>query len=171
MLLLGNGGGKSSSRPPGEMTWRGVRGGKLKWSRRGGGGGGAKSRGPTAGVNIRKERSWNWSAVEADRKAVRGWLGIVFPRGGPPTYPPGPNLLDLYLTLHCKLNHWVSTSNLSNFVEGLAYYASSSSGDAYSDRQLTSNFYLWVDFFCVLTWFHMRIPKPCLSVCPYPEKK
>ena len=25
-------------------------------------------------------------------------------------------------------------------------------------------------FFCVPTCFHMRIPKPCLSVCPHPKK-
>ena len=25
--------------------------------------------------------------------------------------------------------------------------------------------------FCVPTCFHVRIPKPCLSVCPYPEKR
>ena len=48
-----------------------------------------------------------------------------------------------------------------------------SSGDPYSDRQLTLNFELWVEFFCVPTCFHMRIPKSCLSfrqsVCPCPE--
>ena len=51
------------------------------------------------------------------------------------------------------------------------YFASPSSGEAYRDRQLTSNFELWVEIFCVSTCFHMRIPKPCLSVCPYPEKR
>ena len=50
------------------------------------------------------------------------------------------------------------------------YYASPSSGDAHSDRQLTPNFELWVEIFCVPTCIHMRIPKPCLSVCPYHEK-
>ena len=50
------------------------------------------------------------------------------------------------------------------------HYASSSSGDAYSNRQLTLNFELWVEIFCVPTCFHMRIPKPCLFVCPYTEK-
>ena len=44
------------------------------------------------------------------------------------------------------------------------YYASPSSGDAYNDRQVTHNFELWVEFFCVPTCFQMRIPKPCLSV-------
>ena len=39
------------------------------------------------------------------------------------------------------------------------------------DRQLTTNFELWVEIFCVPTCFHMRIPKPCLSVCPHPEKR
>ena len=41
---------------------------------------------------------------------------------------------------------------------------------AYRDRQLTTNFEFWVEIFCVPTCFHMRIPKPCLSVrlsvCP-----
>ena len=46
------------------------------------------------------------------------------------------------------------------------HYASSSSGEAFSDRQLTLNFELWVEIFCVPTCFHVRIPKPCLSVCP-----
>ena len=44
-------------------------------------------------------------------------------------------------------------------------YASPSSGKAYRDRRLITNFELWVDIFCVPTCFHMRIPKPCLSVC------
>ena len=52
-----------------------------------------------------------------------------------------------------------------------AFYASPTSGEAYRDRQLTTNFELWVEIFCVLTCFHVRIPKPCLSVCPYPEKR
>ena len=39
------------------------------------------------------------------------------------------------------------------------------------DRRLTTNFKLWVEIFCVPTCFHMRIPKQCLSVCPYPEKR
>ena len=55
------------------------------------------------------------------------------------------------------------------------YYASPTSGEAYRDRRLTTNFELWVEFFCVPTCFHVRIPKPCLSVCPsicpYPEKR
>ena len=37
--------------------------------------------------------------------------------------------------------------------------------------RLTTNFDLWVEIFCVPTCFHVRIPKPCLSVCPYPEKR
>ena len=55
------------------------------------------------------------------------------------------------------------------------YYASPSSGEAYRDRRLTTNFELWVEIFCVSTCFHVRIPKPCLSVrpsvCPHPEKR
>ena len=62
-------------------------------------------------------------------------------------------------------------------------YASPSSGEAYRDRRLTTNFELGVEIFCVPTCFHKRIPKPCLSVCPsvcpsvclsicpYPEKR
>ena len=41
--------------------------------------------------------------------------------------------------------------------------------EAYRVWQLTINFELWVEIFCVPTWFHMRIPKPCPSVSPYPE--
>ena len=44
------------------------------------------------------------------------------------------------------------------------FYASQSSGEAYRDRRLTTNFELWVEIFCVPTCFHVRIPKPCLSV-------
>ena len=43
-------------------------------------------------------------------------------------------------------------------------YASPTSGEAYRNRRLTTNFELWVEIFCVPTCFHMRIPKPCLSV-------
>ena len=46
------------------------------------------------------------------------------------------------------------------------YYASPTSGEAYRDRRLTTNFELWVEIFCVSTCFHMRNPKPCLSVPP-----
>ena len=46
----------------------------------------------------------------------------------------------------------------------VCYYASPTSGEAYRDRRLTTNFELWVEIFCVPTCFHMRIPKPCLSV-------
>ena len=51
------------------------------------------------------------------------------------------------------------------------FYASPTSGEAYRDRRLTTNFKLSVEIFCVPTCFHMRIPKPCLSVRPYPEKR
>ena len=63
------------------------------------------------------------------------------------------------------------------------YYASPTSGEAYRNRRLTTNFELWVEIFCVPTCFHRRISKPCLSVCssvcpsvrlstcPYPEKR
>ena len=62
-----------------------------------------------------------------------------------------------------------------NLVLNDPHYASPSSGEAYRDRQLTTNFEFWVEIFCVPTCFHVRIPKPCLSVClsicPYPEKR
>ena len=45
-------------------------------------------------------------------------------------------------------------------------YASPTSWEAYRDRRLTTNFELWVEIFCVPTCFHVRIRKPCLSVCP-----
>ena len=55
------------------------------------------------------------------------------------------------------------------------FYASPTSGEAYRDRRLTTNFELWVEIFCVSTCFPVRIPKPCLSVrpsvCPHPEKR
>ena len=40
----------------------------------------------------------------------------------------------------------------------LIYYASPSSGDAYNDRQLTTNFELWIKISCAPTYFHIRIP-------------
>ena len=50
------------------------------------------------------------------------------------------------------------------------FYASQSSGDAYSDRQLTLNFELWLKFFvCRHVSLGFRIV--CVSVCPYPEKR
>ena len=52
----------------------------------------------------------------------------------------------------------------NTFIITCANYASPSSGEAYRDRRLTTNFELWVEIFCVPTCFHMRIPKPCLSV-------
>ena len=51
-------------------------------------------------------------------------------------------------------------------LQSFHIYASPSSGEAYRDRQLTTNFEFWVEIFCVPTCFHKRIPKPCLSVCP-----
>ena len=65
-------------------------------------------------------------------------------------------------------------------LQSCNHYASPTSGEAYRDRRLTTNFELWVEIFCVPTCFHMRNPKPfclsvrlsvCLSVCPHPEKR
>ena len=77
-------------------------------------------------------------------------------------------------SFRCVLNwSFVSSAN----------YASPTSGEAYRDRRLTTNFELWVEIFCVSTCFHVRIPKPCLSVrpsvrpsvclsvCPHPQKR
>ena len=64
----------------------------------------------------------------------------------------------------CVLIHFVACKKQYNYV-------SPTSGEAYSDRRLTLNFEFWVEIFCVPTCFHMRIPKPCLSVCPHPEKR
>ena len=51
-----------------------------------------------------------------------------------------------------------------NYFDISSIYASPSSGDVNSDRQLTPNFELRVEIFCVPTCFHMRIPKSRLSV-------
>ena len=89
-----------------------------------------------------------------------------------------------HVTWHslCHMS-WISISKiifsfLFKYYMFLFNYASPSSGEAYRDRRLTTNFELWVEIFCVPTCFHMRIPKPCLSVClsvcpsvcPHPEK-
>ena len=48
---------------------------------------------------------------------------------------------------------------------------SPSSGDAYSDRQLTPNFELWVEIFCVPTVFLWEFQnRVCLSVLPREKK-
>ena len=102
-------------------------------------------------------RSWGWGRCwPAGRTS---WGGVWSGNDGGPCQNPqarqqqdereendrvGPRLLDLEK----------------------AYYASLSSGEAYRDRQLTTNFELQAGIFCVPTCFHMRIPKPCLSVRP-----
>ena len=55
-----------------------------------------------------------------------------------------------------------------SFIRYFIFYASPSSGEAYWDRQLTTNFELK---FFVCRHVSMRIPKPCIDVCPYPEKR
>ena len=54
---------------------------------------------------------------------------------------------------------------------GKLFYASPTSGEAYRDRRLTTNFELWVEILCLPTCFYVRFPKPCLSVCLHPEKR
>ena len=70
--------------------------------------------------------------------------------------------------------HLTGFISVQKFHPSVAYhynYASPTFGEAYRDRRLTTNFKLWVEIFCVPTCFHMRIPKPCLSVCLHPEKR
>ena len=69
----------------------------------------------------------------------------------------------IYIRIY-PLLHGVGRNNIWH------YYASPSSGDAYRDQQLTTNFELRVEIFCVPTCFHVRIPKPCLSVCTPSEE-
>ena len=75
----------------------------------------------------------------------------------------------------CRMS-WINISKiifsfLFEYYMFLMHPHSPSSGEAYRDRQLTTNFELWVEIFCVSTCFHVRIPKLCLSVCPHPEKR
>ena len=73
----------------------------------------------------------------------------------------------------------LKSPQLRQYQSYISNYASPTSGEAYRDRRLTTNFDLWVEIFCVPTCFHVRIPKPCLSVClsvrlsvcPHPEKR
>ena len=50
-------------------------------------------------------------------------------------------------------------------------YATPSSGEAYRDRQLTTNFELWVEIFCVPNCQHVSIWGFQNPVCLYPEKR
>ena len=53
-------------------------------------------------------------------------------------------------------------------------YASPSSGDAYSDWQLTLSFELWAEKFLCADMFpyeDYEIVSVCQSICPYPEKR
>ena len=52
-----------------------------------------------------------------------------------------------------------------SYLYVLNFYPSPSSGEAYRDWRLSTNFDFWIKIFCVPTCFHVRIPKPCLSVC------
>ena len=84
----------------------------------------------------------------------------------------------IFIGICCHIN-WNMLYLLEYIIifSGMYYhiYASPTSGEAYRDRRLTTNFELWVEIFCVPTCFHVRIPKPCLSVrpsgCPHPEKR
>ena len=70
---------------------------------------------------------------------------------------------------HSDVFQWSSQSlhiyHLCSFYSSPRnYYASPTSGEAYRDRQLTTNFEFWVEIFCVPTCFHVRILKSCLSL-------
>ena len=83
-----------------------------------------------------------------------------------------PNRINIWCTSLIAFIYGAHAMHMSN-------YAYSSSGDAYSDRQLTPNFEFSVEIFCVPTCFHMRIPKSFYlsvrlsvpRVCPYPDKR
>ena len=77
-----------------------------------------------------------------------------------------PSLYFCPCIIRYKLN---SNNNHKCFVDlilalPITHYASPSSGEAYRDRRLTTNFEFWVEIFCVPTCFHVRILKLCLSV-------
>ena len=87
-----------------------------------------------------------------------------------------------YINIQVGLNMhpYVDIGDASSSLWGsTSSYASPTSGEAYRDWRLTTNFELWVEIFCVPTCFHKRIPKPCLSVrlslrlsiCLYLEKR
>ena len=71
-----------------------------------------------------------------------------------------------WLILVCYSYQWFVLACYSYQWLKQIYYASPTSGEAYRDRRLTTNFEFWVEIFCVPTCFHVRIPKPCLSVRP-----
>ena len=58
--------------------------------------------------------------------------------------------------LHCSC---FSRKSEDVRISCIIYCASPSSGEAYRDQQLTTNFELWFEIFCVPTRFHVRIPK------------
>ena len=82
--------------------------------------------------------------------------------------------MDNFEILKHNLFNSYSYITFTSFLTHLAKYSSHTSRsrnkDAYCYRQLTHNFELWDENFRVPTYFHIRIPKPFLSVCPYPEK-
>ena len=87
------------------------------------------------------------------------------------------------IAVDMKKTNCVEAPICSRSFQNKYFYASPTSGEAYRDQRLTTNFELWVEIFGVPTCFHMRIPKPCLSVClsvcpsvclsvcPHPEKR
>ena len=62
------------------------------------------------------------------------------------------------------IHEWKGLHEFSIMRSQKCEYASLSSWEAYRDQQLTTNFEFWIEIFCVPTCFHMKIPKPCLSV-------
>ena len=86
-------------------------------------------------------------------------------------FPLAIALLEWFYFSNVEIEFNIIEMVFTHYWHWKACYASPTSGEAYRDRQLTTNFELWVEIFCVPTCFHMRIPKPCLSVCPHPEKR
>ena len=58
----------------------------------------------------------------------------------------------------------------SALISNNNYYASPTSGEAYRDRRLTTNFELWVEIFLCADMFPYEDSKT-VSVCPHPEKR
>ena len=113
------------------------------------------------------------------RKLLSPWMGeSSLAVRGYQCFSYGKNGLN-ELFIGATIRRWLRQPSLDLSVGICFNYASPTSGEAYRDRRLTTNFELWVEIFCVLTCFHVMIPKPCLSVCPsvhlsvcsHPEKR
>ena len=79
---------------------------------------------------------------------------------------PAADRLPTTCKLYTKWKVYAVIVTIEDTIIIMYHYASPTSGEAYRNRRLTTNFELWVEIFCVSTCFHVRIPKPCLSVHP-----